>query len=103
AGTQGPAQAPGQTPGTGTSQATQEQLEAARVASQQALENARVSSQQTLEAAREQAGMNESALKGAPPAFRDALERIGGRQAQAMAGNASRGSRGSRHGGATTH
>ena len=107
AGPQGPSQAPGQAPGqsqgTQISQATQEQLQAARVASQQALENARVSSQQALERAKEQAGMNESALKGAPPAFRDALERIGGRQAQAMAGNASRGSRGSRHGGATTH
>jgi hypothetical protein len=90
AGAQGPAQAPGQgQQDTGTSQTTQEALEAARVASEQALERAR-----------EQAGMDESALKGAPRGFREALERMGGFHSLTTADNASRGAA-SR--GTTTH
>ena len=54
------------------------------------LEAARVASEQTLEKAREQAGMDQSALRGAPPAFRDAIERISGRSQQTSE-NASRG------------
>jgi hypothetical protein len=76
-----------QAPGTGTTgnpsavQTTQEALESARVASEEALERAR-----------EQAGMNESAERGAPPAFRDALDRARG----AVAGDGA-----SRNGGVT--
>ena len=55
----------------------QEGAEQGRVAIEQARERARVATQQALEQAREQAGMDMSAAKGAPPAFRDALERAG--------------------------